>query len=127
MSSCIPSRHSHVLPFLTHASLSSHYLIISSPTHSHTVTSLPFPSLPHDATSTSRPARCPQSLPANRPHPQADDELDEKPILAGFEWDRDECYTRFIVHQKKEGAPVNLKKSKKEKKLEELAEGAGGT
>jgi len=58
---------------------------------------------------------------------KADDELDEKPILAGFEWDREECYTRFIVHQKKEGAPVNLKKSKKEKKLEELAEGAIGT
>jgi hypothetical protein len=31
------------------------------------------------------------------------------------------------VHQKKEGAAVNLKKSKKEKKLEELAEGAIGT
>lgn len=29
---------------------------------------------------------------------RADDEL-EKPYLAGFEWDREECYTRFIVHQ----------------------------
>jgi len=27
-----------------------------------------------------------------------DDEF-EKPYLAGFEWDREECYTRFIVHQ----------------------------
>merc|ERR1712157_138146 len=30
---------------------------------------------------------------------KADDEL-EKPYLAGFEWDREECYTKFIVHQK---------------------------
>lgn len=37
----------------------------------------------------------------------------ELPVLAGFEWDKDECYTRFIVHQKKEGAPVSSKKSKK--------------
>jgi hypothetical protein len=29
---------------------------------------------------------------------QADDEL-EKPYLAGFEWDPEECYTRFVVHQ----------------------------
>ncbi|KAF2838712.1 hypothetical protein M501DRAFT_1052263 [Patellaria atrata CBS 101060] len=43
---------------------------------------------------------------------KADDELDN-PILAGFEWDKDECYTRFIVHQKKEGAPSSSKKSKK--------------
>lgn len=49
---------------------------------------------------------------------KADDELDDKPILAGFEWDRNECYTRFIVHQKKEGAPVSTKKSKKDKKNE---------
>jgi hypothetical protein len=31
-------------------------------------------------------------------HLQADDELD-KPYLAGFEWDPEECYTRFVVHQ----------------------------
>jgi hypothetical protein len=31
-------------------------------------------------------------------HIQADDEL-EKPYLAGFEWDPEECYTRFVVHQ----------------------------
>jgi hypothetical protein len=29
---------------------------------------------------------------------QADDELD-KPYLAGFEWDPEESYTRFVVHQ----------------------------
>ena len=44
--------------------------------------------------------------------PQQDDELD-LPILAGFEWDPEECYTRFIVHQKKEGAPAPSKKKKK--------------
>jgi hypothetical protein len=43
---------------------------------------------------------------------KADDELD-LPILAGFEWDPEECYTRFIVHQKKEGAPAPSKKKKK--------------
>jgi hypothetical protein len=47
---------------------------------------------------------------------QADDELDA-PYLAGFEWDREECYTKFIVHQKKTGeAPMgSSKKSKKNK------------
>lgn len=55
---------------------------------------------------------------------KADDELDDKPILAGFEWDREECYTRFIVHQKKEGAPISTKKTKKEKKAEEEANAA---
>jgi hypothetical protein len=43
---------------------------------------------------------------------KADDELD-LPILAGFEWDKDECYTRFVVHQKKEGAAAPSKKKKK--------------
>ncbi|OJD34783.1 uncharacterized protein BKCO1_21000145 [Diplodia corticola] len=52
---------------------------------------------------------------------KADDELDN-PVLAGFEWDREECYTRFIVHQKKEGAPAPTKKSKKKK--EEAGEAA---
>lgn len=33
---------------------------------------------------------------------QADDELEE-PYLAGFEWDKEENYQRFIVHQKKTG------------------------
>ncbi|OQO05103.1 hypothetical protein B0A48_08123 [Cryoendolithus antarcticus] len=47
---------------------------------------------------------------------KADDELDA-PYLAGFEWDKDECYTRFIVHQKKTGeaAPPSGKKKNKNK------------
>ena len=43
---------------------------------------------------------------------QADDEL-EAPVLAGFEWDKEESWTRLIVHCKKEGAPQPKKKSKK--------------
>ncbi|KAF2143598.1 uncharacterized protein K452DRAFT_285636 [Aplosporella prunicola CBS 121167] len=46
---------------------------------------------------------------------RSDDELDN-PILAGFEWDREECYTRFIVHQKKDAGPAPTKKSKKKDK-----------
>jgi len=42
----------------------------------------------------------------------ADDEL-ENPVLAGFEWDKEESWTRLIVHCKKEGAPAPKKKSKK--------------
>jgi hypothetical protein len=50
---------------------------------------------------------------------QADDEL-EAPYLAGFEWDREECYTRFIVHQKKTGdAPSGGSSKKKKGKSEE--------
>jgi len=52
--------------------------------------------------------------PSPRLAPQADDEL-ENPVLAGFEWDKDECWTRFIVHQKKAGAPTVSKKAKKAK------------
>ncbi|KAJ5359909.1 hypothetical protein N7517_009100 [Penicillium concentricum] len=48
---------------------------------------------------------------------KADDELD-KPYLAGFEWDKEECWTRLIVHQKKEGAPQPSKKTKKKSKGE---------
>ncbi|CAI7626943.1 unnamed protein product [Penicillium discolor] len=48
---------------------------------------------------------------------KADDELD-KPYLAGFEWDKEECWTRLVVHQKKEGAPQPSKKSKKKSKDE---------
>ncbi|KAG9245644.1 hypothetical protein BJ878DRAFT_418776 [Calycina marina] len=43
---------------------------------------------------------------------KADDEL-EAPVLAGFEWDKDESWTRLVVHCKKEGAPQPKKKSKK--------------
>ncbi|QIX01398.1 hypothetical protein AMS68_006915 [Peltaster fructicola] len=46
---------------------------------------------------------------------KADDELDA-PYLAGFEWDRDECYTRFIVHQKKTGEPMQSTSKKNKKK-----------
>lgn len=45
---------------------------------------------------------------------QADDEL-ENPVLAGFEWDKEESWTRLKVHQKKEGAVTSSKKSKKNK------------
>lgn len=44
---------------------------------------------------------------------QADDELD-MPYLAGFEWDKDESWTRLIVHlQKDAGQPMTSKKKKK--------------
>ena len=50
---------------------------------------------------------------------QADDEL-EAPYLAGFEWDREECYTKFIVHQKKTGdAPASSGSKKKKNKGDE--------
>jgi len=51
---------------------------------------------------------------------KADDEL-ENPVLAGFEWDKEESWTRLIVHCKKEGAPPPTKKSKKKAKEEEEA------
>ena len=50
---------------------------------------------------------------------QADDEL-ENPVLAGFEWDKEESWTRLIVHTKKEGAPQPKKKSKKGGQEEEV-------
>ncbi|GAB1209019.1 hypothetical protein APSETT445_007784 [Aspergillus pseudonomiae] len=50
---------------------------------------------------------------------KANDELD-KPYLAGFEWDKEECWTRLIVHQKKEG-PAPQTSSKKSKKKKEEA------
>ncbi|KAK4560376.1 hypothetical protein LTR86_005572 [Recurvomyces mirabilis] len=46
---------------------------------------------------------------------KADDEL-ESPYLAGFEWDREECYTKFIVHQKKTGDASSGGGSSKKKK-----------
>lgn len=53
---------------------------------------------------------------ANANMPQSDDEL-EQPYLAGFEWDKDECWTRLIIHQKKESTAAQQpgKKSKKKK------------
>jgi len=52
---------------------------------------------------------------------KADDEL-ENPVLAGFEWDKEECYTRFVVHQKKEGQPMNTSKKSKKKAVEGVEE-----
>jgi len=49
---------------------------------------------------------------------KADDELDA-PFLAGFEWDKDECYTRFVVHQKTVASAPMGKKGKKKDKNEE--------
>ncbi|KAJ5714298.1 uncharacterized protein N7483_011479 [Penicillium malachiteum] len=50
---------------------------------------------------------------------KADDELD-KPYLAGFEWDKEECWTRLIVHQKSSaGIPQSSDKKSKKKKKEE--------
>ena len=49
---------------------------------------------------------------------QADDEL-ELPVLAGFEWDKEESWTRLIVHQKKEGQASNVGKKKGKKAKEE--------
>ncbi|MCJ1458753.1 hypothetical protein MMC28_009127 [Mycoblastus sanguinarius] len=43
-----------------------------------------------------------------------DDELD-LPVLAGFEWDKEESWTRLIVHQKKEGQASNVGKKKGKK------------
>lgn len=45
---------------------------------------------------------------------RADDELD-MPYLAGFEWDKEESWTRLVVHlQKDAGAPMSKKKKKGE-------------
>lgn len=55
---------------------------------------------------------------------RADDEFD-KPYLAGFEWDPEECYTRFIVHQSNQptsamtGGGGSSKKKKKAAAAEE--------
>lgn len=47
---------------------------------------------------------------------QADDELDQ-PYLAGFEWDKEECWTRFIVHLSKDSTGErNIGGGKKKKK-----------
>ncbi|KAI9928527.1 hypothetical protein ASPWEDRAFT_24518 [Aspergillus wentii DTO 134E9] len=50
---------------------------------------------------------------------KADDEMD-KPYLAGFEWDKDESWTRLIVHQTKQ-VPTNQQPSKKTKKKKDDA------
>ena len=44
----------------------------------------------------------------------------EEPYLAGFEWDKEESWTKFKVHQKKTGdAPSGGGKKKKGKKEED--------
>jgi len=50
---------------------------------------------------------------------KADDEL-ENPVLAGFEWDKEESWTRLVVHCKKEGAPQPKKKGKKGQEGDEV-------
>jgi hypothetical protein len=49
---------------------------------------------------------------------KADDELDN-PYLAGFEWDKEECWTRLVVHQTKHGAPAAPSKKSKKKSKDE--------
>ena len=39
-------------------------------------------------------------------------------MLAGFEWDKEESWTRLIVHQKKEGSQPSGKSKKKNKNEE---------
>ena len=58
---------------------------------------------------------CSFSYPYSLLQLQKDDEFEE-PYLAGFEWDKEESWTRFKVHQKKEGAPVSKKAAKAAKK-----------
>ena len=59
-----------------------------------------------------------RSSEADTDNSQADDEL-ELPVLAGFEWDKEESWTRLVVHQKKEGAPSGGKKKGKKGKDDE--------
>jgi hypothetical protein len=43
---------------------------------------------------------------------RADDELD-LPYLAGFEWDKEESWTKLIVHLQKDAGQSNVSKKKK--------------
>ncbi|KAH8903513.1 hypothetical protein BR93DRAFT_885024 [Coniochaeta sp. PMI_546] len=45
---------------------------------------------------------------------RADDELD-KPYLAGFEWDKEESWTRLVVHLQKDAGPMTHVSKKKKK------------
>ncbi len=45
---------------------------------------------------------------------QADDELD-LPYLAGFEWDKEESWTRLVVHLQKDAGQTNFSSKKKKK------------
>jgi len=57
---------------------------------------------------------------------RADDEF-EKPYLMGFEWDPEECYTRFIVHQSAVPTTSNSFGSGGKKKKNKKAEGEEGS
>jgi hypothetical protein len=46
---------------------------------------------------------------------QADDELDQ-PYLKGFEWDKEESWTRLIVHLQKDAPAVSHSSKKKKNK-----------
>jgi len=46
--------------------------------------------------------------------PKADDELD-RPFLAGFEWDKEESWTRLVVHLQKDAGPMQHQSKKKKK------------
>lgn len=46
---------------------------------------------------------------------RADDEL-ELPYLAGFEWDKEESWTRLVVHLQKDAGQTNVGGGKKKKK-----------
>ncbi|TPX18358.1 uncharacterized protein E0L32_011733 [Thyridium curvatum] len=46
---------------------------------------------------------------------RADDELDQ-PYLAGFEWDKEESWTRLIVHLQRDSGVSQTKSSKKKNK-----------
>lgn len=46
---------------------------------------------------------------------QADDELDLA-YLAGFEWDKEESWTRLVVHLQKDAGQTNVGGGKKKKK-----------
>jgi len=46
---------------------------------------------------------------------RADDELD-LPYLAGFEWDKEESWTRLVVHLRKDAGQTNVGGGKKKKK-----------
>ncbi|KAK2074791.1 hypothetical protein P8C59_008972 [Phyllachora maydis] len=54
---------------------------------------------------------------------KADDELDQ-PYLAGFEWDKEESWTRLVVHLQKDAGPQQPKSKKKKGNNNE--EGGGG-
>lgn len=48
--------------------------------------------------------------------------MGENPYLAGFEWDREECYTKFIVHQKRTGEEKSVSSGKKKNKKDKIEE-----